>query len=129
MRTRLRKQAEDAKLFGIQGFCKDLLEVADILNKAVESVPQDAIKEDNVHLKNLYSGVTMTEDQMQKVFHRNGLYPIKPKEGDSFDPNLHEALFAHEVPGKESNTVMAVEKIGYRLHDRTIRPALVGVFK
>ena len=106
-----------------------MLEVADVLNLAVESVPKDVAGGDNVHLKTLYSGVTMTEEQLQKVFNRNGMYQIKPEEGDGFDPNLHEALFAHEVPGKESNTIMAVEKIGYRLQDRTIRPALVGVFK
>lgn len=132
VRVRLRKQADDAKLFGIQGFCKDLLEVADILNKAVESVPAEVVndtKTDNTHLKSLYSGLTMTEEQLQKVFNRNGMCKIAPEEGDAFDPNIHEALFAHTVPGKDVNTIMSVSKLGYKLHDRTLRPALVGVFK
>ncbi|CAK9824608.1 GrpE protein homolog 1, mitochondrial [Anthophora retusa] len=67
LRVRLTKQIEDAKLFGIQGFCKDLLEVADILGKATESVPKDELTEKNPHLKTLYEGLSMTEAQLQKV--------------------------------------------------------------
>jgi molecular chaperone GrpE len=66
MRKRLTKQIEDAKLFGIQGFCKDLLSVSDILQKATECVPADQVKT-NSHLKNLYEGLTMTEAELQKV--------------------------------------------------------------
>lgn len=66
MRKRLTKQIEDAKLFGIQGFCKDLLSVSDILQKATECVPVDEVKT-NSHLKNLYEGLTMTEAELQKV--------------------------------------------------------------
>lgn len=129
VRQRMQKQINDAKLFGIQGFCKDLLEVADILTKANESVPRDEVTEANPHLKNLFEGLTMTETQLQKVFTRNGLEMINPPEGEKFDPNFHEALFEQQVPGKESGTVAVVTKVGYKLHSRTLRPALVGVFK
>lgn len=67
IRVRLNKQISDAKIFGIQGFCKDLLDVADILGKATESVPKDEVTEKNPHLKNLYEGLTMTNAQLQKV--------------------------------------------------------------
>lgn len=67
VRQRLKKQVDDAKLFAVQGFCKDLLEVADILSKATESVPQDALTDNNPHLKNLYEGLTMTNTQLLKV--------------------------------------------------------------
>lgn len=66
MRKRLTKQIEDAKLFGIQGFCKDLLTVSDILQKATECVPAEELKT-NSPLKNLYEGLTMTEAELQKV--------------------------------------------------------------
>lgn len=69
IRVRLTKQINDAKLFGIQGFCKDLLDVADVLGKATESVPKDEITEKNPHLKSLYEGLRMTEAQLQKVRH------------------------------------------------------------
>jgi len=130
VRQRMRKQVDDAKLFGIQGFCKDLLEVADILSKATESVPQEELNAANPHLKNLYDGLVMTETQLDKVFTRNGLVRIDPPVGEKFDPNIHEALFQQPVAeGKEQGTVAVVTKIGYKLHQRTIRPALVGVFK
>jgi len=67
IRVRLTKQINDAKLFGIQGFCKDLLDVADILGKATESVPKNEITEQNPHLKSLYEGLIMTEAQLHKV--------------------------------------------------------------
>lgn len=67
LRVRLTKQIEDAKIFGIQSFCRDLLDVADILGKATESVPKAEISERNPHLKSLYEGLTMTEAQLHKV--------------------------------------------------------------
>ncbi|XP_070210924.1 grpE protein homolog 1, mitochondrial-like isoform X2 [Littorina saxatilis] len=128
VRQRMKKQIDDAKLYGIQGFCKDLLEVADILQTATISVPQEELPK-NPALKDLFDGLTMTEAQLQKVFGKHGLVPISPKEGEKFDPNFHEALFQVPTADKESETVAIVQKIGYKLHNRTVRPALVGVFK
>ncbi|EEB13175.1 grpe protein, putative [Pediculus humanus corporis] len=128
LRLRLTKQIEDAKLFGIQSFCKDLLEVSDILQRATESVPKEEITDKNPHLKNLFEGLTMTEAQLQNVFRRHGLVPVNPL-NEKFDPNLHEALFQQEVEGKEAGTIVVVSKIGYKLHERVIRPALVGIAK
>jgi len=124
MRKRLTKQIEDAKIFGIQGFCKDLLAVADVLEKAVEA----AKAEDEKSGTSLASGIELTQNQMQQVFNRHGLSNITPVVGETkFDPNMHEALFQIPVPDKEPNIVMDVQQIGYSLHGRTIRPAKVGV--
>ncbi|TDG99986.1 hypothetical protein EPR50_G00200430 [Perca flavescens] len=128
LRTRSQKMIEDAKLYGIQGFCKDLLEVADILEKATESVPKEEVTSQNPHLKNLYDGLVMTEVQIQKVFAKHGLVKLNP-DGQRFDPYEHEALFHAPVEGKEPGTVAVVTKVGYKLHGRTLRPALVGVAK
>ncbi|XP_011861260.1 PREDICTED: grpE protein homolog 1, mitochondrial [Vollenhovia emeryi] len=128
IRVRLTKQINDAKLFGIQGFCKDLLDVADVLGKATESVPKDQITEQNPHLKSLYEGLVMTEAQLHKVFKKHGLISLNPV-NDKFDPNEHEALFQQEVEGKEPGTIVVVSKVGYKLHERIVRPALVGVAK
>ncbi|XP_043482039.1 grpE protein homolog, mitochondrial [Leptopilina heterotoma] len=128
LRRRLMKQIEDAKLFGIQSFCKDLLDVADILGKATESVPKDQLTESNPHLKTLYEGLTMTEAQLHKVFKKHGLESLNPLD-EKFDPNQHEALFQQEVEGKKPGTVVVVSKVGYKLHERIVRPALVGVAK
>lgn len=122
------KQIDDAKIFGIQSFCKDLLEVHDILGHATEAVPKEELNDKNPHLKGLYDGLTMTRAQLNTVFKRNGLEQINPIDA-KFDPNYHEALFQQEVPNKDPNTVVVVSKIGYKLHERVIRPALVGVSK
>ncbi|XP_004617532.2 grpE protein homolog 1, mitochondrial [Sorex araneus] len=128
LRQRSQKLVEEAKLYGIQAFCKDLLEVADILEKATQSVPQEEIREDNPHLKSLYEGLQMTEVQIQKVFAKHGLLRLDPA-GAKFDPYEHEALFHTPVEGREPGTVALVSKVGYKLHGRTLRPALVGVVK
>ena len=84
----------------------------------------------NPQLKNLFDGLTMTEVQLVKVFTKNGLVKIEPPAGEKFDPHIHEALFQQpKTEDSVSGTVASVTKIGYKLHTRTIRPALVGVFK
>ncbi|KAL8194321.1 UNVERIFIED_CONTAM: GrpE protein 1, mitochondrial [Gekko kuhli] len=128
LRQRTQKLVEEAKLYGIQSFCKDLLEVADVLEKATESVPKEELKDENPHLKSLYEGLAMTEVQIQKVFGKHGLVKLNPL-GAKFDPYEHEALFHVPVEGKEPGTVALVSKVGYKLHGRTLRPALVGVVK
>ncbi|CAH8527219.1 unnamed protein product [Dicrocoelium dendriticum] len=130
MRVRLTKQIEEAKLFGIQSFCKDLLDIADVLTKAMESAPKDQLVNDvNPPFVSLYNGLKMTEQQILKVFARHKLFRIQPTEGDRFDPNIHEAVFQAPLQeGKQPNTVAIVTNIGYRFHDRTLRPAYVGVY-
>ena len=120
MRKRLTKQIEDGKIFGIQSFSKDLLEVADVLDKAVSVEGQSA--------QDLHKGLEMTKAQLHQVFKRHGLERINPKEGEEkFDPNMHDALFQIPVHDKDPNIVMVVQKVGYSLQSRTIRPASVGV--
>jgi molecular chaperone GrpE len=70
--------------------------------------------------------VQATEKILLQVLKKQGVEQFNP-EGDKFDPNLHNALF--EVPDgtKEAGVVAVVTKRGYRLHERVIRPAEVGV--
>lgn len=123
--SRNKKLLDDARLYGIQSFAKDLLEVADILGKATESIPREELDK-NTHLRNLYEGLSMTDTQLQKVFKLHGLEKISPL-GDKFDPNFHDAMFMQPFPDKESGTVAVVTKIGYTLNGRPLRAALVGV--
>ncbi|KAJ8705434.1 hypothetical protein PYW08_012480 [Mythimna loreyi] len=135
VRRRMMKQVEDAKSFAIQSFCKDLLDVADTLAAAAESVPESEVSEGggteggaSAALRSLHDGVRLTRAQLTQVFSRHGLTSVSPLR-EKFDPNLHEALFQQEVEGAESGTVVAVSKVGYKLHERCVRPALVGVAK
>ncbi|GAA32006.2 molecular chaperone GrpE [Clonorchis sinensis] len=130
MRKRFMRQVDEAKMFAVQSFCKDLLDVADVLTKATNSAPADQLVPGvNPHFTNLYEGLKLTEQQMLQVFERNHLVRIQPAEGDRFDPNFHEAVFqAPRQDGKEPNTIAVVTKVGYKLYDRPLRPAYVGVF-
>ena len=119
---------------------QDLLDVADVLNKAISSVPAEQLAESQ-SLKDLHQGLQLTESQLLKVFSKHGLVQENPL-GEKFDPNKHDALFQVSnslrkqspplvpqipAPDKDANTVLDVQKIGYILHGRTIRPAAVGV--
>ncbi|XP_059055059.1 grpE protein homolog, mitochondrial [Achroia grisella] len=132
VRRRMMKQVEDAKSFAIQSFCKDLLEVADTLSAAAESVPEEGegagAGGSAAALRSLHQGVRLTSAQLAQVFSRHGLVAVSPLK-EKFDPNLHEALFQQEVEGAEAGTVVTVSKVGYKLHERCVRPALVGVAK
>lgn len=127
LRNRLEKQIVEAKQFGIQGFCKDLLEVTDVFHKAIESVPAEKINKENSDFKNLYDGLVMTENQLLTVFRRHGLMQITPQIGDKFDPSVQEAMFELSLPDKEPGTVAHIIRSGWSLHSRCIRSAQVGV--
>jgi len=122
---RNQKFLADAKLYAVQSFSKDLLDISDVLEKATESVSQDELKA-NKELNDLYQGLTMTYTELHKVFVKHGLEKEDPL-GQKFDPNFHEAVFQMPDPQKEKGSVAVVQKVGYRLHGRTLRPAIVGV--
>ena len=126
MRQRLSKQIDETRKFGIQNFAKELLEVADILEKANDSISAEELASENKTLLSLVDGLKLTELELQKVFKKNGVVKVTGK-GNQFDPTIHEALF--EVPGDNPGTVAIVSRFGYMLHDRTLRPARVGVVK
>lgn len=131
-RNRMRKEVENMKIYGIQGFCKDLLEVADVLNLAIVNTdPSKDSSNDPIDLKaklkSMHNGLYMTEICLLKIFEKHGLVRILPKEGEKFDPNMHEAIFRIPIPEKESGTINVMTKTGFKLHDRVIRAAQVGV--
>ena len=135
LRERTRSQAEDAKKFAIQGFCKDLLDVADNLERAIITVPEGGEEADagklKGTLKSFREGVVMTEKQLASVFSKHGVTKFNP-EGEEFDANAHMALFNVPIPpgsNAKAGTVAAVTKTGYSLHDRVIRAAEVGVYQ
>ena len=135
----MRKQVDDAKVFAIQGFCKDLLEVADTMHLAVINtdvnklnINSDISKEEQLNVaktqvKSIFDGLLLTEQKLIKIFGKHGLDRIVPAEGDKFDPNVHEAIFQVKIPNKESGTICNVNQIGYKLKERVIRAAHVGV--
>ncbi|KAI8992397.1 co-chaperone GrpE [Pilobolus umbonatus] len=140
LRERTRRDIESTKEFAIQKFAKDLLDTVDILNMALKAVPAELrekgeqIESELVkdaakvleQLSSLYTGVSMTEVELVKTLKRHGVERHNP-EGEPFDPNLHQALYQAPIPGKEAGTIFDVQKLGYTLKGRVLRPAQVGV--
>ena len=119
------RDLKNGKQFANQKFAKSLLVVADNLDLALNSVKSENL-ENNAELKTLYDGVKMTETELSKVFTGNAV--VKFGEiGDKFDPNYYEAMMQFPDAEKEPNTVGIVMSAGYKIHDRVIRPAKVGV--
>ena len=107
-------------------FAKELLSAADNLRRALESLPQFEVRDERTH--SLLAGVEATERELLSVFERHGLRRIDP-EGERFDHNLHQAIFEAERSDQPPGTVVEVLQPGYVLHDRLLRPAMVGVAK
>lgn len=127
LRQRTQKEVENSKNFAIQKFAKDILSTVDVLGLALKSVNQEQ-RSASKDLETFYSGVVMTETELNKTLQRHGLEQINPV-GEVFDPNMHQALYQAPAPGKYHGSVLSVEKIGYTLKGRVIRPAQVGVVK
>lgn len=138
LRDRTRREVQQKEDFAIQKFAKDILDTVDILGLALSSVPKPLIEAeiaseqqpaDISHagaLRDLYTGVSMTEAELLKTLKRYGVEQYNP-EGEKFDPNLHQALFQAPMPEKEVGTVFSVQKVGYLIKGRVLRPAQVGV--
>jgi len=135
LRDRTGKQLEEARKFATQGLVKSLVDVADNLERAAASVVKDVdaaeldVEKALSLLHGLKDGVVMTDGILMKILEKEGVKRYDPA-GESFDPNLHEALF--EVPAsgdaKPGNVAVVVKK-GYLMHDRAVRAAEVGVVK
>lgn len=127
LRRRTEREVASAKKYGAMGFARDLMASVDNLEKAIDLIPEN--KDDlNETLKNILVGVEMTGREVASVLERHNISKISP-EGEKFDYNLHQAMF--EVPTDEVDPgiVMQVVQSGYQLHDRLLRPAMVGVSK
>ena len=127
VRRRAQREREDGAKYAAAGVVKDLLGVADNLQRALESVPAE-LAADNEVVQNLRLGVEMTQKELQTVFERHNIRTIDPL-GEKLDPHFHEAMFEIEDPEKPAGTVVQVIQAGYRLHDRLLRPARVGISK
>lgn len=104
MRRRGQKQVQDAKIFAVQSFCKDLLEVADTLDLAIGAVKPEVI--DKVpEVKGIHEGVVMMKNVLLKTFEKHGLVAVSP-EGEKFDPNLHDAIF--QIPQEQVFTSLNI---------------------
>ena len=128
LRTRTKREVSDAKTYGITGFARDVLEIADNLQRALDAVPAEAKAAADPGLKALMEGVELTERSLLNALEKNGVKKFDPS-GEKFNPNFQQAMY--EVPDASvpAGTVVQVVQAGYMIGERVLRPALVGVSK
>ena len=127
LRKRTIKDVDQAKKYSHISFVRDLVSSVDNFKRALDSLPED--KADLPEpIKNLIIGLEIVEKEINSTFEKHNLKQISPL-GEKFDYNFHQAMF--EVPSndEEPGTVVEVSQKGYLLHDRLVRPAMVGISK
>jgi molecular chaperone GrpE len=126
-RRRAQRDSENARKYAATNFAKDMLDVADNLRRAIGSLDPASLQDDRA--KALVEGVAATERALLAALERHGIKRIDPEIGEKFDPHSHEAMFEVPNTGKPGGSIVQVVQAGYRMHDRLLRPAMVGVAK
>ncbi len=125
VRRRAEKEAQDVRAYATTGFARDVLSVADNLERALAAIPTD-LRED-AKFKGLVAGLEATGRELTSIFQRNGITRIAAL-GETLDPNRHQAMLevaSDQAPG----TIVQEMQGGYMIKDRLLRPAMVGVAK
>ena len=126
IRRRAEKEVANGRKFAVEAFAKEMASVYDSLKLACAvELAEDA--DDSV--KNIHEGVEVTLKQLQSAFAKNSLKEVNPEVGTKLDPNIHQAMTMIESPDVESGCIINVIQVGFELHDRLLRPAMVVVSK
>jgi molecular chaperone GrpE len=128
LRARTKREVADAKTYGITGFARDVLEIADNLQRTLDAVSAEAKANADPGLKALIEGVELTERSLLNALEKNGVKKFDPS-GEKFDPNFQQAMYEVPDPSVPAGTVVQVVQAGYMIGERVLRPALVGVAK
>src|SRR3954453_4524127 len=128
LRKRTAREVADARTYGISGFARDVLDIADNLQRALDAVPAEAKAAADPGLTALIEGVKLTERSLLNTLEKNGVKRFDPS-GEKFDPNFQQARYEVPDPSVPPGTVVQVVQAGYMIGDRVLRPALVAVSK
>src|ERR1700733_13693597 len=128
LRQRTRREVADSKIYGITGFARDVLDIADSLQRTIDAVPAETRESADPLLKALIEGVELTERSLLSALEKNGVKKFDPQ-GEKFNPNFQQAMYEVPDPSVPAGTVVQVVQAGYTIGERVLRPALVGVSK
>ena len=128
MRRRAEREASDARTYAVTNFARDMLSVADNLERALASLTEEQRNANDEALKGLIAGVELTSKDLTGVLARHNVKRIDPI-GEKFDPNFHQAMFEAPDDKVPSGSVSQVVQSGWKISERVLRPALVGVSK
>lgn len=122
-RKRGERDRREAEQYGSSKLARDILPVYDNLRRALDAATEDQ----KGQAAALIEGVELTLRELMNVMSKHGITLISPQTGDSFDPQLHQAMFEAPLPGTTAGQIIQVMTEGFLLHDRLLRPAQVGV--
>jgi molecular chaperone GrpE len=126
VRKRANRQIEEARLYAVEKFARDLLNVSDNLARAVESVPAESRGIMTDAVKTALEGVELTQKELVSVLARHGVTALDATPGSAFDPALHQAVT--QIPSEHpAGSVAQLFQSGWRIGDRTLRAAMVAV--
>ncbi len=123
IRKRGERDRREAEQYGGTKLARDLLPIYDNLKRALDA----AGDEQRAAALALIEGVELTMRELVTVLTRHGVKPVAPQVGDTFDPQIHQAMFEAPLPGTRAGDIIQVMTEGFLLHDRLLRPAQVGV--
>lgn len=126
LRRRTEREIADARTYAVTNFARDIVGAADNLTRAIAAVDAEARSSGGEAMISLVEGVELTERELMKALERHGVSKVDPQ-GEKFDPNFHQAMFEVADPSVPTGTVVQVMQAGFKIGDRVLRPALVGV--
>ena len=129
-RRRYEKEKEDLSTYIISNFAKEMLSVLDNLQRAIEVSSKIETEDDKIDKNTLdfIEGVKLTEKQLSSINEKFKITKVDSL-NNKFDPNIHQAMFEIENDDEEEGTILQVVQDGFKIEDRLLRPALVGVSK
>ena len=125
-RKRAEKDQSDALKYGISNFAKEIINIRDNIERAQSSISDEA--KNNEAIKSVIEGIDLIAQSVVSTFEKIGIKKIESLNA-KFDHNLHQAMMEIENEELEPSTIVQELIPGYTLHDRLLRPAMVGVSK
>ncbi len=122
-RKRADRDRKDAEVYGGTKLARDLLSVFDNMSRALDNIDDELRKKASA----VVEGLELTQRELLSVFSKHKIDQIEPSEGDKFDPKYHQAMFEAPISGTEKGTIIQVMTKGFKIGDRLLRAAQVGV--
>ncbi len=125
-RKRAEKDQSDALKYGIANFAKEIINIGDNIERAKSSISDEVRSNDSI--RSVVDGLDLIAQSTLATFEKIGIKKIESI-NQKFDHNLHQAMMEIEKNDCEPGTIVQELIPGYTLHDRLLRPAMVGVSK
>ena len=126
LRKRSDRDRMDSIRYGNINFARDILSLGDNLSRALDAIPKDAEKTETI--TNLINGLRMVQREFTSILEKHGIKKIEAL-NQRFDHNFHQAMMEIESEEVEEGIVIQEIQSGYNMHDRLLRPSMVGVAK